>query len=160
MTHIKILFKLCLLFVLTITINAQNNIPTNGGEATGSGGTISYTVGQVIYNTSEGNTGSITEGVQQPYEISTLSGVDQTEINLEISAYPNPTNDYLQINIEGLEEQDLQYQLYSVEGKLIKRANNISNQTQINMSGLMPSCYFLKIIQGNKEIKAFKIIKN
>ena len=34
------------------------------------------------------------------------------------------------------------------------------NQTSIVMRNLLPANYFIKVLQGNKEIKTFKIIKN
>jgi len=36
----------------------------------------------------------------------------------------------------------------------------IVNQTSIVMSNLEPATYIMKVIQGNKEVKTFKIIKN
>jgi hypothetical protein len=42
--------------------------PQAGGEATGSGGSVSYSVGQVVYTTNTGINGSVAQGVQQPYE--------------------------------------------------------------------------------------------
>ncbi len=71
---------------------AQQAVPASGGDAVGSGGSSSYTVGQVLYTTNSGANGSVAQGIQQPYEISTLVGLEVTEINLKLSAYPNPTN--------------------------------------------------------------------
>ncbi len=160
MTFKKSLFELCFAFVLTFTVSAQDNTSVNGGEATGNGGTICYSLGQVIYVTASGSSGSLGNGVQQPYEISTFSGVEQTEIELDVLTYPNPATDYLYLSVQGQDLQGLEYQLYNVDGKLLQSDKNISNQTQINMSGLIPSSYFLRITQDNKEIKVFKIIKN
>ncbi|NLF43456.1 MAG: T9SS C-terminal target domain-containing protein, partial [Bacteroidales bacterium] len=50
-------------------LSAQNSINTSGGNASSTDGNMSYSVGQVFYNTSQGTNGSIIEGVQQPYEI-------------------------------------------------------------------------------------------
>lgn len=36
----------------------------------------------------------------------------------------------------------------------------IVNQTSIVMSNLEPATYIMKVIQENKEVKTFKIIKN
>ena len=82
-------------------LNAQEAFPVAGGDAVGSGGSVSYTIGQVFYNTQIGTNGSIVQGVQQPYEISVVSGVKEAEgINLEITAYPNPTSDFLRLKVE------------------------------------------------------------
>lgn len=39
-----------------------------------------------------------------------------------------------------------------------KKVNGI--ETNIDLSELIPATYFLKVIENNKEIKTFKIIKN
>jgi len=69
--------KLCalLLFGLGLTgLQAQESVNAAGGNASGSGGTVSYTVGQVVYTTKTGTNGSVAEGVQQAYEISDPTG--------------------------------------------------------------------------------------
>ena len=57
----------------TLELSAQENTVASGGKATGSGGTVSYSVGQVVYTTNAGTNGSLSQGVQQPYVVSTLS---------------------------------------------------------------------------------------
>ncbi len=48
-------------------LSAQSNTVSSGGEATGSGGTASFTTGEVFYTYKLGSTASVTEGVQQTY---------------------------------------------------------------------------------------------
>ena len=77
-------------------LQAQEAIPASGGEASGTGGTTSYSIGQVVYTINTGTNGSVAEGLQQPYEISMVTGIEQAkEINLLFSAYPNPATDLL-----------------------------------------------------------------
>ena len=70
-------------------LNAQTTVAAVGGESTGTGGTVSYTVGQIIYTTNIGANGSLAQGVQQPYEISTTLGINETSINLELFFFLN-----------------------------------------------------------------------
>jgi len=80
----------------TTILQAQVTIPASGGNATGSGGTVSYTVGQIQYNTYSGTNGTVSQGVQQPYEISVVTAIKNTgEITLECIVYPNPTRGLL-----------------------------------------------------------------
>ncbi len=67
--------KLTVLFVfgLMFSVQAQETIPTAGAEASGGGGAISYTVGQLVYTTYANANYSVAHGVHQGYEISTLS---------------------------------------------------------------------------------------
>jgi hypothetical protein len=50
---------LVLLFMSSLSMAAQSNLVTAGGEATGNGGTVSYTIGQLVYTTNEGTTGLV-----------------------------------------------------------------------------------------------------
>jgi len=47
-----------------------------------------------------------------------------------------------------------------MNGKLLESKKIEGNQTSIVMSNLEPSAYFVKVTEGNKEVKTFKIIKN
>ena len=53
-TKMKLITMLLLSLGFT-GLNAQEAIPATGGEASGSGGTVSYTVGQVAYITNTTN---------------------------------------------------------------------------------------------------------
>ena len=53
----KILFSIFLLLGTYVKSIAQNSPVSSGGVATGSGGTASYTVGEVAYTTISGNGG-------------------------------------------------------------------------------------------------------
>ena len=150
-----------LTFIFSLsTVSAQESVNATGGNASGSGGSASYSVGQVVYKTHTGTTGSVAEGVQQPYEISVITAIEQAQgINLSVRAYPNPTTDYLTLSISEFDISNLSYQLYDMNGKLLQSEKITGNQTSIVMSNLVPATYFVKVIQGNKEVKTFKIIK-
>ena len=160
MQHKKLKLSAVLLLGLGLTgLQAQETIPATGGNASGSGGTASYSVGQVVYTTNTGANGSVAQGVQQPFEISVVTGIEQTAINLAISAYPNPTTDFLLLKVESEKLKDLSYQLYDLNGRLLESKKVTGNETSIAMSNLVPATYFVKVTEGNKEVKTFKIIK-
>ena len=77
---------------------AQESANTSGGDATGSGGIVAYSVGQVVYTSNTGSTGTIDQGVQHAYEIFTV-GIKETELNISLSIFPNPTADNLTLQI-------------------------------------------------------------
>ncbi len=162
MRHKKLKLSAVLLLGLGLTgLQAQESINATGGNASGGGGSVSYSVGQVVYTTNTGTNGSVAQGVQQPYEISVVTGIEEAEgIYLSVTAYPNPTTDYLTLRIDEFEISNLSYQLYDMNGKLLQNEKIAGNQTSIVMSNLVPATYFVKVVQGNREIKTFKIIKN
>jgi hypothetical protein len=141
-------------------INAQEALLTSGQEASGSGGSSSSSMGQVLYTTNIGSSGSVAQGVQQAYEISTTIGIEETGIQLVCSAFPNPTVDNLLLTVVNNLNDDLSYQLFDLNGKLIDANSIHSESITINMESLPPAGYFLKVMQDNTEIKTFKIIKN
>ncbi len=141
------------------TAQAQQAVTATGGNASGSGGTVAYSVGQIVYTTNTGITGSVAQGVQQPYEIS-IVGVEDNSIKLELTAYPNPTTNYLTLNVGKAELSTLNFQLYDIGGKLIESKKITSITETIRMENLPSANYFLKVTNNNKEVKTFKIIKN
>lgn len=156
----KLLIGVCL-FGYGTTIIAQTTIPASGGNASGSGGTASYSVGQIVYIKNTGTNGSASQGVQQPYEISVVTGIEEAkDILLEFVVYPNPASDLVRLKISNFEIQNLKYQLYDMNGNLMQQNYIFSDETNIPLQSFLPSIYFLKIIQDRKEIKTFKIIKN
>lgn len=117
-------------------LQAQEATLSSGGDATGSGGSVSYSVGQVVYTTSIGANESEAQGVQQPYEISTTTGIDIDHIKLKIEAYPNPTNNILSLSIENTNEGKYSYQLLNNLGKLIAQNSIANNTISINIKML------------------------
>ena len=165
----KIGIPLILGFLLcSFSVIAQEAVTVSGKDISGSNGSVSYSVGQLTNQTHTGTSGSVAEGVQQPYEIFVVTAIDEAKgINLSVSAYPNPTTDYLTLKIDAsatLSIQSMSYQLYDMQGKLLKKEKITGNQTNIIMKNLVPATYFVKIIvktQGiaSQELKTFKIIK-
>jgi hypothetical protein len=154
------LIALLLLGVGLTGLKAQETVPVSGGNASGTGGTASYTVGQIVNMTNTGTTGTSAQGVQQPYEISVITGIDDAlEIMLEMVVYPNPATDFLKLKLGDYEIMNLRYQLYDINGSILLNARIEGQETDISMQSLKPATYFLKVIQGSKEIKTFKIIK-
>ena len=154
--------KLSALLLLGIGFNqgyAHQATTASGGDASGSGGSVGYSVGKIVYTTHTGSTGSVAQGVQQPYEISITVGMAEAGIFLNLSAYPNPTTNYLMLQIDNYDKA-LSYQLFDISGKLLETNTIVANSTTIKMEQLATATYFLKVTQNNKEVKTFKIIKN
>jgi hypothetical protein len=66
MKKIILFLGCCLLGWGTTDLLAQHGNVAAGGQATGAGGTASYSIGQVNYLTASGNNGSLIQGLQQP----------------------------------------------------------------------------------------------
>lgn len=157
----KLKFTIGLMLLLgMLKMQAQQTTVASGGNATGAGGKISYTIGQIVDKAQTGSTGTITQGVQQPFEIVTLSGEEFAGIKLEAVVYPNPTISNVTIKISDSNLENLNYQLFDIQGKLINEGKISNEETFLNMETYTVSTYVLKINSATKELKTFKIIKN
>jgi hypothetical protein len=158
--------KLSYLLLFGLCLNglyAQQVIPASGGNVSGAAGSVSYSVGQVVSAANTGTTGSVTPGVQQPYEISVLMGLNEVGITLNCDVYPNPATDFLKLKVDEsaiLKISSISYQLSDINGRILENKKVTSNETNIVMSHFVAGTYFLTVIQGNAEIKSFKVIKN
>ncbi len=163
MKNTKFLIVLFLSISVFISFNAQvlhSGILSAGGNATGTGGSASYSVGQLVYTTATGTTGSVAQGVQQPYEINVVSGINDVYGIELFSAYPNPASTHLVLKIENNELASFTYQLYNTVGSMMKTDKITAHETIINMASLLSATYYLCIFTGKKEVKVFKIIKH
>ena len=148
-----------LFFLAPFFIISQEIISSIGGVSSGSGGTSSYTIGQVFFNTIESDNGSLVQGVQQPFEFQTLSTPALLTVQLTAVTYPNPTTDFVLLKILDTALENLQYTLFDLNGKTIvsKKINSFS--TQITMKNFAIGLYLLKLTKNNQPLKTFKIIK-
>lgn len=154
-----------LMLILLIGVNrlsAQNiheTIPVSGGEATGSSGSISFTVGQVVYQTYQGTNYSEAQGVQQPYEISIVD-IEDGNMPGSVSVFPNPTDGLLWLIYNNKNGEEFNYQVTDITGKIIFGSSPANREVTINMNELPAGTYFLNICNMSNETKSFKIIKN
>ena len=153
-------------FILFLTIisfsksYSQESATASGGYATGTGGSSSYSIGQITYTSQTSSGGLITLGVQQPYEIVTLGNDDFAEISLVISAYPNPTTNLLNLVVNDDKWVGLSYQLFDMNSRTLSNLQKITaSETSVSVQELQQGIYFLVINTYGKTIKTFKIIK-
>lgn len=143
-----------------IGVNAQEASVAAGGDGTGVGGSVAYSVGQVVYTYSTGTTGSTNMGVQQPFELLSVGVSTHAEINLSMTVYPNPSVSVINLNVGKQDLQDLTLQLFDLQGKLLYDQKISTSETAIKMEEYNAGNYFLKISNSKEELKTFKIIKN
>jgi hypothetical protein len=153
-------FLFSLVFIVS-SLHAQDAFVTAGGNAVGVGGSMCYTVGQIIFEPMIGSNGTIIPGVQQPFEISIVSAIGSYDkYTLASSVYPNPVKDELLLIIENELISGFVYKIFDIRGILVDHRKIESNKTIIDMSSFVSSVYVLKVINDNKEVITYKIVKN
>ncbi len=164
--------KNILLSVLTIMlvpvfgftqITKDRDVIASGGETVVTGSMqVSWTVGEVATNYFDNPNLMVSEGFQQ----SNLGGVGLVDDLFEgsISVYPNPVGDQLFYDIRTDNELELTVSLYDASGRLVKETAQFSVDDaysgQIEMTGLAPGNWVLKIYSKDKELtRIFKVVK-
>lgn len=137
---------------------AQRAWTASGGDGSGTGGSMSYSIGQVICSADTGTSGSVAAGIQHPYEIFSL-GVDEAGNQISLTVFPNPAKDLLTLKVDKRDYKNLGYQLYDISGSLLEDKKLAGNETKINMGNLRPAIYFLEVTEHGLEVKTFKIVK-
>ena len=161
MKQIKLLLFFILMYLAGQSrLQAQETVSASGGNATGTTGSMSYTVGQVFYSSVTGTNSKVAEGVQQPYDIFRVtSSRENMGLSETVSVYPNPTTEHMFIKFKTPINKGLSYQLFNTQGQLLTGKTINSSQTIISMDSYVPSIYYIKIFQNHKEVTSFKIIK-
>jgi hypothetical protein len=162
----KFLIVVCFVCFTIISAQAQQNIVASGNSVNDAGGSVSYSVGQVVYTNIETVDGHVSQGVIQPYEISQVTGINQIEnIGLTCKVFPNPTADLLVVELlSNIDNTNLYtVSLYNSKGELLQIMYDVSTQTQVNMKNYDQGIYFLNLIQAgsetNKSISTYKVVK-
>ncbi|GAL83596.1 hypothetical protein MED152_00070 [Sporocytophaga myxococcoides] len=142
-----------------IGVKAQNSTVAAGGDGSGSGGTVSYSIGLTSFEAASGTSGSVSAGVQHAY-VSVVSGLDHPEINLLAEVYPNPTANNVTLKVDGISTDHLSFVLLDITGNVLQQSSVINSTTTINLENLSNTTYLLKVFRKKHELKTFKIIKN
>ncbi|WP_046755670.1 T9SS type A sorting domain-containing protein [Kordia jejudonensis] len=159
MNHNKFKFFIAFCVLGTTFLCAQESVNATGGTGTGTNGNTSFSVGQLMYTTQTGTNGSVAQGVQQSFEISTTLGIEVTNIELNAVVFPNPTTNYVNLQLKELEKSNLKFQVMDISGRVLSAKKITADQTKINMQQLAAATYFISVFKENKIIKTFKIIK-
>jgi hypothetical protein len=139
--------------------NAQQVISSSGSTLKNNTGSLTFTVGELVIDTKNAGKITITQGFHQTKLTITAINVLR-EQKFSISAFPNPTNDFVNLKIEKGEIRDVEFTLFDLQGKVLSNRKIESTNTEVSLSGYNSGNYLLKIIQKGKEIQTFKIIKD
>lgn len=153
MTKANIIF---LLFCSPLLF-AQADAVSTGGSATGIGGSLSFSVGQVYVQQAESGNVTVSPGVQQPYEIFLLD-IPENHNPFDVVVYPNPATHYLNIRFGDAPATTVHCVIYSTDGKLVSERDISEKETQINIQGLEAATYYLRI-STDKYSKTYSILK-
>ncbi|MEM0992350.1 MAG: PKD domain-containing protein [Bacteroidota bacterium] len=88
-----------------------------------------------------------------------ISSIDVLGKTVKIVSYPNPTNDLLNVSVEGLPRQDINLRLFSSNGQVLsEQLSNSSETTILNLVDFPSGLYYLQVVGIDFEVnqKIFK----
>lgn len=138
---------------------AQQAVASAGGNGGGSGGKTSFTVGQTAWVPVTNEDFTVSAGVQHAYEVFVISDTRDLP-DLSMSVYPNPSAGRITLHTGGTVKPATVYQLFDGVGNLLEQQEISSSDMVISLGKLPAATYILRVLQAEKEIKVFKIIKN
>ena len=148
-------------FFASFTIHAQQTVDASGGDATGSGGSASYSVGQIVYTTHTGSNGSISQGVQQSYEIFTLSNAALSTVNLVATTYPNPTSGVINISLAMDETSKVEINVINSLGQVVLNdVQSTDGEISLDLSNLPTGLYSVQVgVDNNVATEMISLVK-
>lgn len=72
--------------------------------------------------------------------------------------YPNPANDFLQVQIDANTSSSTLLRIFDITGKTIRETTIIQSNSQVPVSDLKPGIYFIELINTNSERQINKLI--
>lgn len=143
-------------------LQAQHAVGPAGGDTSGPGGTVAYSIGQVAYTSIDDEEGSINQGVQQPYDIIMVS-TGEPELAFSATIFPNPASTTVQLNLDehifSSSTGTFAFWLYDPQGRMMKHQEITSATTIMALEKLAGSVYFLRITLNDNTVKTFRIFK-
>ncbi|MFM1876289.1 MAG: hypothetical protein RL266_2026 [Bacteroidota bacterium] len=112
-------FSLAALPLFGIAQSISPEVIASAGEHFDNGTVqLSWTLGEVMVDTYDNGTNILTQGFHQTDL--TVTSIEETLADIRMNLYPNPTSEYLNIEL-GNNEQNINLQLYDMNGKLIHK---------------------------------------
>lgn len=159
---VAICAKITLLALLVVTasvLQAQRNTVASGGDVSGIGGSLSFSVGQVDHAVLIAPAGSVQQGVQQPYQATVTTGHEEHDLERSFGAFPNPTREQLFLEVKGELLPGSYFILRDDRGRTLSTRNIDADLLAIPIEGSAQGVYFLEVRQGGEVIKSFRIVK-
>lgn len=136
---------------------AQQSATTSGGDATGTGGTVSWTLGQPAYEPTTTSTGSVYRGVQQPYEWLVTAAPGHTAPT--VALWPNPTADGITLQWSDAAHGPARYTIHAANGALVAEGRFADHTANLTLGHLSTGTYTVQVYQAEQHTTTLTVIK-
>ena len=147
--------------LISLNLKGQTSMNTSGGDGTGNGGSVAFSIGQVFFQVVEDQQISFSEGVQQAFEISIVDGVEEEKpFSFDIAAFPNPSMDVLHIELKEEFSGTVMFQVHDAIGHLIQEGEASSSKFTIQTTNWSGGAYYLHVYNTDSlQSTTLKIVK-
>lgn len=147
------------LLLCALHVQGQQQVVSSAGNFySNTSGSVSWTLGELAVETLSTANNILTQGFQQSRL--TITGIgDLPILDYEIVVFPNPVSDHLIIRTDKEQHENLYYQLYDLSGKIILQNKILESETTVTVNHLKSAVYLLRIMEGNRQVRAFKVVK-
>ena len=171
LANFQILFIFFLFLLKPVTLHSQQLMPfdfnTASNDTEKNNYALSYTIGGTFSNTLKNNNYMLTQGFHQPVIFSTTWINKYLYASVQITAFPNPGRDKVNIILNNLSVPvNCYFEIYDLKGQQVLfplTAYQILNGNRITLdiSHIEPGCYLVYLIakDGLSRIAYFKLIK-
>jgi hypothetical protein len=158
----KKLLLLVSLFQAAWTSNIQAQllqvIASSGGICQKDDINMTWTMGETAVLTMSSGDLMFTAGFLQPVLIVSSIGPDDG-VSFEIRAFPNPTDGCVEVELKKSLTRNIIFSLYDAGGRKLLHIHPENSKTRIDLGSYANGLYLLKVLQAEKEITTFEIIK-
>lgn len=150
-------YRLLLIFFVfySSSLFSQEVVSSQGDSYTNSGGSLDFTIGEVVTFTGSNIENILTQGFHQTNW--SFVNIENHVPSYEAIIFPNPAEDFL--NIQASLYEDVSYILYDEMGKLILQGRLLTEKTSLEVSQLATGRYSLILNNSKENLKTFNIIK-
>ena len=156
-------YKNTLLFLFLLSLCAgvfsqtlsPSVVASSGSEGTSESYHMAWTLGETVVGTLSAEDLMLSQGFHQGELI-----VTSIEVNMpgqQLLAYPDPARDIVYLQADNPE--GMRYMIFDMNGRLIRNEPLTGKITEVMVSDLQPSTYFIKLTEGQREVQTFKIVK-
>ena len=153
--NMKTTFAVLISCFTICSVLAQSNIVTAGGDAASASGSVSYSIGQIDFQYSSSVDYSVSEGVQQAYSFDTALSIDDIKYEFQLSIWPNPSADEMNIEFTTSYELPLSLVITDVKGAIVGNRSVTRGQYSFNVDTWAAGTYYVNLSNG----EAINIIK-
>lgn len=153
----KLILITLIIYAASLQVYSQEVAASAGKHFEADHFQISCTLGEPVIQTLNGSNHTLTQGFHQG-ELVVTPVLSFTQ-NMAVNVYPNPTSEYINIQLNGSQTGELKARLYSLDGKLLKQKIISDEKTELQLDEFTSGYYLLKLTKGKDLLQTFKIIK-